>query len=44
MAEKFSDELRAAENRFAELEAEVTTTRKEPTELSNGFIEFTQKS
>ena len=44
MAEKFSDQLRAAEDRFAESRQRSLSTRKEPPEPNNGFTEFTQKS
>ena len=42
MAQKFSDQLRAAEDRIAELETESATCR-EGTERSNGSRQFTPR-
>ena len=43
MAQKFSDQLRAAEGRIAELETESATCREGPTERSNGSTQFTPR-
>ena len=43
MAQKFSDQLRAAEDRIAELETESATCRERATERSNGSTLFTPR-